>query len=437
MNFINYSNNIKPFFSISVLIIFGLLPVSLILGNLAININIVCANLLLIIYSILFKDWDWVKDKFFKLLLIIQIYLIFSSTYAIIFKFDHQYVLDKGLEFNGLYRSISFLKYLLLIFSFSLIKKLNIKFENLIKIWSLTVLIVIFDVFYEKIFGHNILGYVSPDHTRIVSFFKDELVVGSFILCFGSTISLFWISRDNNGLTKKLFINLIFILVPISIFISGERSNFLKSMIIFSFLFFYISETKFIIDKKKLIFILVATLISLFYFNNDVKQKYSEFFQRVEFTKEKNFTMNFQNISYFSHYSVAWKIFKDNPLIGAGSKNFRWECHRSKYFEKDNKYSPGRCSTHPHQVHLEILSEQGIIGYILIIGIIFIYTLRSLIKSNKNKEVYKFSIALYIIVYFTPLLPSGSLFSTFGGSNLWIILGLLYYLNNNEKNKIL
>ena len=50
--------------------------------------------------------------------------------------------------------------------------------------WSCIIVFIIFDIFFESIFGHNIIGYESPDATRIVSFFKDEAVVGAFNFMF-------------------------------------------------------------------------------------------------------------------------------------------------------------------------------------------------------------------------------------------------------------
>ena len=32
-----------------------------------------------------------------------------------------------------------------------------------------------------------------------------------------------------------------------------------------------------------------------------------------------------------------------------------------------------RCSTHPHQIHFELLSEQGLIGYLIFFFFIFSY----------------------------------------------------------------
>jgi O-antigen ligase len=222
--------------------------------------------------------------------------------------------------------------------------------------------------------------------------------------------------------------------LPISIFITGERSNSIRMFIILFTLFIFIPKEKFLIDKKKTVLALFLGIFLLFNFSESTKQKYTEFFERIVVSKNHNSQDLFENIIYFSHYDVAWRIFKDNPLIGIGSKNFRWECHKKEYLDASKKFSIQRCSTHPHQIHFELLSEQGIIGYILILGILLNYTLRVLFRAYKNIEIFKFSVALYIVTYLLPLLPSGSMFSTFGGSNLWIMLSLLYYLHEVKKD---
>ena len=62
--------------------------------------------------------------------------------------------------------------------------------------------IFIFDVLFEKIFGQNILGNISPDGTRIVSFFKDELVVGAFLFCFGFVTVAYFLRQNNTKYFK-------------------------------------------------------------------------------------------------------------------------------------------------------------------------------------------------------------------------------------------
>ena len=82
---------------------------------------------------------------------------------------------------------------------------------------------------------------------------------------------------------------------------------------------------------------------------------------------------------YLSHYYIAYKIFKDHKVFGTGFKSFRIES-RKEYQIKDIYGA----STHPHQIHFEILSELGIVGYLLI----FIFNI-CFVFSIKYKKFFK------------------------------------------------
>ena len=78
---------------------------------------------------------------------------------------------------------------------------------------------------------------------------------------------------------------------------------------------------------------------------------------------EKN---SFIDSPYGAHYETAYNIFRDNLIFGAGYKQFRKECLDQRYFDiAKSKLRNVRCSTHPHNTYLEILSETGIIGLII------------------------------------------------------------------------
>ena len=46
---------------------------------------------------------------------------------------------------------------------------------------------------------------------------------------------------------------------------------------------------------------------------------------------------------------------------------------KDKYSSIDSKKAEHRCTTHPHNIILEILSEQGILGIILFSSILLVY----------------------------------------------------------------
>ena len=124
---------------------------------------------------------------------------------------------------------------------------------------------------------------------------------------------------------------------------------------------------------------------------------------------------------YSAHYITAKKIWFDNFWFGAGVKSFIENCKKEKYELPDHPYNKIRCSTHPHNIYLQILSEIGVLGFIffiLILCYLFIKNIKNLFGSNKNI----LSILGFIII-FLPL-PSGNFFSTWYGSIVWIFLGL-------------
>jgi len=414
----------KQMFNIATIILFSFFPISFILGNPSINLNIILINILFLYNCYEFKSWAWLKDKFFRLLLIFYFYLIINSII-----FHH---LTNYSNYDGLIRSFSFIKFIFLIYAFQQLIEDKKILDNIIKNWLVIISIIILDVLFEKVFGHNVLGNISPDATRIVSFFKDELVVGGLILCFGFLIAAYFLNK-NLGFKEKIFFNVFLFFVPFSIFMTGERSNFIKSFIIFSIIIILIDKTKLLINKKTFSIFLILSLLTSIFFNESIRIKHTELFKRLSVTKDtNNFLDKFQNIKYFSHFDVAIKIFKDFPISGVSSKNFRNFCHEEKYFNKNIKFSNSRCSTHPHQVHFELLSEHGLVGYLFLFYLFFIFFKRNLIEANLSNNIFHYTSLIYLIVFFTPLLPGGAMFSTFNGALFWIIFSVAN-LNFNKK----
>ena len=119
--------------------------------------------------------------------------------------------------------------------------------------------------------------------------------------------------------------------------------------------------------------------------------------------------------------------------MGIGNSKFRYICHNKKYFNSEIIYSYERCSNHPHQVHLELLSEQGILGYLIIIFAIFYVMFNSFKAYRKTSDIIHLSSILFVLTFFIPLLPTGSFFSTFNGTIFWINFSIVHAFLSKPK----
>ena len=75
---------------------------------------------------------------------------------------------------------------------------------------------------------------------------------------------------------------------------------------------------------------------------------------------------------YVNLYRSGINVFKNYPYFGVGNKNYRIEACKPKDEIIGNYLNYYVCLTHPHQVYIELLSEHGIIGTLIIPKIVII-----------------------------------------------------------------
>ena len=406
-NFIPPKENVLPYY----LLIF--FPIFLILGNLFINFFYIIFTFLAI-FS--FKgSQKFYKSYVFYLLIFFLIYLTINLFFSINFN-------------NSFPRLIKFILIIFFIKEFqNLIQNKNLPFEKILSYWSLVFFIVSFDIIFELLIGFNILGFYTLMPGRIASFFGDELVVGGFYHFISLLVLAFFINQKfSNSIILILAISIILISFAI-----GERANFIKlSLSIFLFLIF-ILKTSFL--KKVGISSIILVLLSVIALTND-NIKYRYYDQIKVIYSSDGLIKYFKESQYGAHQNAAYKIFKNNLFFGVGLKNFREESKREIYKNDEFKKTDARQATHPHQIHLELLSEIGLLGYLAF----FVLILYSIYYSMKNylinKNIYQFASILFIISNLIPLIPSGSIFSTFNGGIFWFNFALMLSFNKYSKS---
>tara|TARA_Y100000816_G_scaffold219849_1_gene164897 strand:- start:1237 stop:2490 length:1254 start_codon:yes stop_codon:yes gene_type:complete len=399
----------------SSLILISLFPLSLILGNLIINIFIILISINFI--SELKKNKIFLRDKIFFLLLFFLCSLIIN----LFFSTNLINSFPRVLKFAFVIFFIIEIRRIILIY-----KKQVINF--IFKTWSLIFLVLIADISVEIIFGRNIFGISANIDGRIASFFGDELVAGAFV----HGIALFFLSYLIEKNTKNYFIILAIVSIIGISFLIGERSNFLKlffSIILFGGLLIKINFFK----KILLIGLIITSLITFINFNEEYKYRY---FDQIKTLYTKNGVSKFLKVSeYGAHQNVAIKIFSEYPFFGIGVKNFRFESKQEKYENKDYEATKAKNSTHPHQTHLEFLSETGLIGYLSFIIFIFWTLLVAVKEYLQSRNPYQLSAIIFIISTLIPILPSGSFLSTFTSGIFWLNFSIMISFINKRKFK--
>ena len=311
--------------------------------------------------------------------------------------------------------------------------------------YLLVIFFVVFDTYFQFFTGKNILGYEAfelSEIKRLSSFLKDEYKIGGYLVPFSSIIIGFLFSIKNLNIFFKIFcLLLIFNLI----FFTGERANlYIFYLIIITFFLFSNLKIKI---KSLLIFLIIINTFIINTFNKNLSNRAFDLTLKI-ITDDKKLLLEKKNTEdkkskpsdyhifylyqYSAHYLTAYKIFIDYPITGSGMKTFRKACKDDKY-KSDLPHDPWRCSTHPHNVVLEILSELGIVGFLLLL-IFFISVLFKFIKIYINtKSNFLFSLILVFIFIYFPFVPRGSFFTNFNANIFWIITSLIYTFNYTKK----
>jgi len=396
------------------IILISLLPLALLSRSAILNSIIIIINLLFIFIIFKEKKFNFLNNKYFYALNIFWASLILNAFFSI----------DK---INSLERALGFFRFIILVFAIKFFLNLkDSKYQKLIFIiWTTIFIITTFDLLFESTFGFNTLGYISYMPGRLAGFLNKELKIGHFYAAF----ILIALTTFHTNLSKKnIFIYLIFFLFIIISFLIGERANFLRILIIAT-IFLFLFERKLLIKKLIVLIFLIMTLFLIINFNEKYKLRFwNQFIQPIN---EKNYKTYIQNSQYGAHYETAKKIFKNNILFGVGLKNYRNESSKEIYENNNFHETKARWATHPHQLHLEFLSETGLFGYSVFI-IFFIFIFITNIKSLIIRfNLYQLSSMLFIMASILPFIPSGSFFTTYGATLFWINFSVM--ISSEEK----
>tara|TARA_Y100000768_G_C23928929_1_gene659027 strand:+ start:140 stop:1360 length:1221 start_codon:yes stop_codon:yes gene_type:complete len=383
------------------LILFSILPISIIIGSSISLINILIIDISFLILIINSKNFTFLKNKTLKYFIFLYIYLIFNSFISL----DYT---------EGIHRNLGFLRMIILFVAFNYFFNLEDFSNRVFKIWLLILVTVLIDIYIESYFGRNILGFGESYGNRVVSFFKDEPIVGGYVYSFYLLIIGFlfcYFKKDN-----KYFIILFSLIFLFSIILTGERSNSIKAFIGISFLLLIYKEFSFKFKTLTLVFFIFLIFISIL----------NSPFLKSRFVKQLIPIVNTNNIYYYL-YNSGFHVFKENIFFGVGNKNYRIKtCNKEFQNSPEEDNFKFVCSTHPHQIYFEFLAEHGLIGSIILFFIFFKLIFFKIKEMFKSENYIYFGSLIYLILTFMPILPSGAFFSDYLLTLFIINLSILY-----------
>jgi len=420
----------KQLFFLSFIII--LIPLAQITGPFITDLLVSFTALYYLTVILIFNRKYHYHNKFLNILLIFWLFIFLSSIFS-----DYKFLTLKP--------SVTFFRFILFSFAFLLIVKFYKSFLEKFNIFLIIILtILIFDGYFQFIFGKNIIGLEKLRPDRLSSFFHDEMILGSYLSKFLPIVLFFYYQNMKIKIMKNLNLVIIIFLIPL-IFLSGERAAFFMSIL------FCLLIMPFIFSIKKLIISILIFITLGFIIINSSNVIYDRYVNQLKdhiILKKQNELIYFpEHIGIFN--SAFESFLNNNKLLGSGVKSFRETCkyNDSKFKEKLEKIKKiDYCSTHPHNYYLQFLTELGLIGFIFLSGV-FIYCLTNyskmlfalFFKKIENKIIFKKYIILLSgsLVILWPLTTSGNFFNNYNSSFIFLHLSLFLNIINeyNDKHK--
>lgn len=366
-----------------------------------------------------------IKNKFFYKLLKYKFFkdsLLFFSIFLIIGLILNVYLA------NSVTNQIKFLS-LIVVFFFPFFFGYYLWKNNNIYIFLSRIVLyfnsfIILDIWIFFFFRLSIFPFTAEINTyqsmRYGGVFLDEMVLGSY-LCVTFPLILNYLKRKLKNIDTFFYnnLNLYFFTYLFSIILTGDRKPSIV-MMVFLLINYLVLEKKYFLKKifftKKNIFLIIFVLIFPFTLNEDYLVRFTS--DIIEILSNIGQTNKLAKGDWFNIYYSSFQIIQlsfQNFIIGIGSKNFYVYCLQ---------FINSGCSSHPHNLYIEMFVSFGVIGFVLFItGVykVFNFLIKVLNILKFEDKYLVISIIMIQIFFFIPFLPSGGLFAT----NLLIYFSLL------------
>jgi O-antigen ligase len=286
-------------------------------------------------------------------------------------------------------------------------------FIILINLISYFIVFLAVDALFQYFAGFDLIGRYSYPGRLNGMFGEHHAKLGPLLALF---FPIVLISLQNK---KPLIRWLAVFVVSITILLSGTRSAWIMLLFtVFAYFFYHVKQKRILLlIKSSLASILL--IICLWFISADFQQRIQRSLAVFQGTEK---SLDFALADRLPIWESSINMIKKHPINGVGAHAFRKAY--PEFAEKDDVWQKnGGVGMHAHHWILEVLSETGLIGLMLILFAI-IKLFQFLKPFTQSKYTWAFGIAL--ISAFLPITSSYSIFASFWSICIWIVgIGLI------------
>ena len=272
---------------------------------------------------------------------------------------------------------------------------------------------LVIDGYFQFFQGVNLFGFKIGENYRVSSFFGDELILGSYLTRLYPLFFAIFVVRSNKSWLEIIFASILFILIDVLIFFSGERASFVLFNLSTIFIIIFISNYKWLRIGVFTFSLFIITILLI----NDEK-----LYDRYIVSPKRSLGLDssvseryFFSPGHDSLIRTSWKMFLDKPILGQGPKLYRIKSYDPKYETGTSPHHP-----HPHNFYVQLLAETGIVGFSFLAGLFFYFVFLTskhiyiyFIYKKKSLSDYQICLLSGLLITIWPLTTNGSIFGNY------------------------
>ena len=407
-------------------------PMALFLGIAVIDVVICLIGILFIIYSVIERDFAWLKEGWLKIFAVLWVYMMLRGIFTI----------DPLLS---IFQSATFIRFAIfaLALQYWLLKNASERKAFTI-ILSITLIFAAADGLLQLFTGTDGLGHhiaVNFSNSWRLTAISGKLNIGAKFSMIALPAIAYLFAYSNKAPNSAmgyvaLILSFLFILfVPLT----GERNASLMLFLGLALMFLCYKPFRVVRISLVLIFAGLA-LASLTYFSGGFKDRTwaaIETIHKIVVVDDSNKGSSTVN-PYVSLLKTDWNIFIKNPIFGVGRKQYNLYCKQAPDSIATTKTEINMCDTNAQNIYLEWLDETGLVGSVLFFSIIVLwfrqfYLKRQLLLCN----AVVFAAFIEICLRLWPLASTSSFFFSWCGGPFWLMVGWVFaYLSENKPQAI-